>query len=197
MIAEQMNPSTRIPIRARARVVANQADAGGHRLVLEIPDWPGSNPGQFLMLGAGAETGTPRIDPLLRRPMAVYRDLGRVVGAADTRDAPAAAPACIEMLYRVVGRGTTLLSEAQPGQSIFLVGPLGHGFPLEPGAAPALLVGGGTGIASLYELAKALAALGRPVRVLLGARSESDLIGLRDFESLDVELECTTEDGSL
>ena len=193
MVVEQTNPSARIPIRGRARVVANQADAGGHKLVLELPGWPGSTPGQFLMLGAGADSGVPRIDPLLPRPMAVYRDLGRAVAAAD---APAAALPRIEILYRVVGRGTRLLSEAQPGQSISAVGPLGHGFPIEPSTAPALLVGGGTGIASLYELAKALAELGRTVSVLLGARSEPDLIGLRDFESLDLELQCTTEDGS-
>ncbi len=190
MVAEQTNPSARISIRSRARVIANQTDAGGQKLVLEVPGWPGSTPGQFLMLGAGAETGVPRIDPLLPRPMAVYRDLGRAVGAAD-----AASPR-IEILYRVVGRGTRLLSQAQPGQSISLIGPLGHGFPIEPSAAPALLVGGGTGIASLYELAKAIASLGRTVSVLLGARSEPDFIGVRDFESLDVELECTTEDGS-
>jgi dihydroorotate dehydrogenase electron transfer subunit len=122
--------------------------------------------------------------------MAVYRELGRAVGAAS-----AASPR-IEILYRVVGRGTTLLSEARPGQSISLLGPLGHGFPIEPSAAPALLVGGGTGSASLFELAKALAALGRPVSVLLGAASEPDLIGLRDFACLDVELVCATEDGS-
>ncbi len=190
MVAQQMKPSQRIPIRGRARVVANRAQVGAHKLVLEVPGWPGSTPGQFLMLGAGADSGVSRIDPLLPRPMAVYRELGPAVEAA------VAASPRIEILYRVVGRWTTLLSEARPGQSISLLGPLGHGFPIEASAAPALLVGGGTGIASLFELAKALAALGRRVNVLLGARSEPDLIGLEDFARLDVELECATEDGS-
>jgi dihydroorotate dehydrogenase electron transfer subunit len=171
-------------------VLANQPDGHGYKLCLEIPDWPGSTPGQFVMLGAGAEAGVPRWDPLLPRPMAVYRDPGRGVDEADA-ESP-----CIELLFRVTGRGTTLLSEAQPGQQLSVVGPLGRGFPVAAGGAPALLVGGGTGIASLYQLAAALEAVGRPVTVFLGARSDPDLIGRSDFESLAVELVCVTEDGS-
>ncbi|MCA9506453.1 MAG: dihydroorotate dehydrogenase electron transfer subunit [Spirochaetaceae bacterium] len=175
------------PLRTRARVISNEPDGRGRTLRLAVPGWPGAIPGQFLMLGPGAEAGVARRDPLLPRPMAVYRDLGVVSGAAEPS---------IEVLYRVVGRGTTLISEAQPGQSIPLVGPLGRGFPVAPGPGLALLVGGGTGIASLYELARALLRAGRPVLVLLGARSQDDLIGRRDFEALDLELVCATEDGS-
>jgi dihydroorotate dehydrogenase electron transfer subunit len=57
-------------------------------------------------------------------------------------------------------------------------------------------VGGGTGIASLYELARALVGVGRRVVVVLGARGHLDLTGRGEFEDLDVELICTTEDGS-
>ena len=189
MQAQQNDSSPCLPIRVHARVIANRVEGHGHKLVLEVPGWPGARPGQFLMLGAGAEAGAPRHDPLLPRPMAVYRDLG-LDGRADA-EAPR-----IEVLYRVVGRGTTLLSETRPGQTISVVGPLGRGFPIEAGSAPALLVGGGTGIASLHGLAGALAAAGRPVTVLLGARSEPDLMGRADFEALGIELCCTTEDGS-
>jgi dihydroorotate dehydrogenase electron transfer subunit len=77
-----------------------------------------------------------------------------------------------------------------------MVGPLGQGFPdPEPGSR-AVLVGGGTGIASLYEFAARLAS-GRSVRVLLGARSAEDVMGLRDFRALGVALAVATEDGSL
>jgi dihydroorotate dehydrogenase electron transfer subunit len=121
--------------------------------------------------------------------MAVYRD-------CSTRGIDAG-PGEIEILYRVVGRGTTLLAEAEPGQSLSIVGPLGRGFPIEPGGGPALLVGGGSGIASLYELAAALSRAGRPVELVLGARSAADLIGRDDFAALSgVSLVCTTEDGS-
>jgi len=191
LAASQTQPTPQVPIRTLARVVANQPDGHGYKLRLEVPGWPGSEPGQFLMLGPGAEAGVPRQDPLLPRPMAIYRDVSlatsRVAGGVPQ----------IEVLYRVVGRGTTLLSEMLPGQSVSLVGPLGRGFSLDTDCTRALLVGGGTGIASLYELAGALSRAGRAVTVMLGARSEGDLIGREDFEALDVELVCTTEDGSL
>jgi dihydroorotate dehydrogenase electron transfer subunit len=143
------------------------------------------------MIGAGAEAGVPRRDPLLPRPMAIFRDLGphAVDGKATDEQA-------VELLYRIVGRGTTLLAETLPGQFISLVGPLGRGFPIEVGPGLAILVGGGSGIASLYELAQSLIRKGRPVLVILGARSKPDLLARSDFGALDIELLCTTEDGS-
>jgi dihydroorotate dehydrogenase electron transfer subunit len=168
-------------------VLANEADGTGHKLLLAVPDWPGAIPGQFVMVGAGAEAGVPRRDPLLSRPMAVYRELGADADSGQPR---------VELLYRVVGRGTTLLSEAEPGQSISLVGPLGCGFPIASEGGLAILVGGGTGIASLFELARSLRSVGRRVLVILGARSADDLVGRSDFAELDVELLYATEDGS-
>jgi dihydroorotate dehydrogenase electron transfer subunit len=57
------------------------------------------------------------------------------------------------------------------------------------------LVAGGTGIASVFELARWLAGE-RAVSVLLGARSVEDLMAEADFAELDVSLEIATEDGS-
>jgi dihydroorotate dehydrogenase electron transfer subunit len=168
-------------------VLSNDVEGSGRKLLLAVPGWSGSQPGQFVMVGAGAEAGVPRWDPLLPRPMAVYRDLEPAEDSNERR---------VELLYRVVGRGTALLAEAEPGDSISIVGPLGRSFPVGPGDASAILVGGGSGIASLYELARALIVAGREVLVILGARSAIDLIGRGDFEALDLELVCTTEDGS-
>lgn len=178
-------------------MLANEACGNGRKLRLAVRDWPGSIPGQFVMVGAGAMAAVPRRDPLLPRPMAVYRELG------EAEAGPGAEPGerVVELLYRVVGRGTSLLAAAVPGERVSLVGPLGEGFPTGGGAddGEALLVGGGTGIASLYELARALAGRSRKTTVLLGARSAPDLIGRDDFAALvaeGVELVCTTEDGS-
>ena len=182
------------PIRTTATVVSNLLDGPGRKLRLAVPDWPGAVPGQFVMIGAGAEAAVPRQDPLLPRPMAVYRDFGTSAnGEPDASE--------IELLYRIVGRGTRLLAEAKPGEAIKIVGPLGRGFPLETHPSEsaenlAILVGGGTGIASLYELAVALLGLGRSVLVILGARSASDFMASADFNALDAELICTTDDGS-
>jgi dihydroorotate dehydrogenase electron transfer subunit len=94
--------------------------------------------------------------------------------------------AALDVLYKISGRGTALLAAARPGERVRTVGPLGRGFPLPEPGERALLVGGGTGIASLFDLAARARAHG-PVTVLLGARSAADL---------GVELRLATEDGS-
>lgn len=119
-------------------------------------------------------TGSHR-DPLLGRPMAVYRG----------------GPEDLEFRFKVVGRGTRILSTLSAGEGVGVVGPLGNGFP-DP-APGTVLVGGGTGIASLYGVARS--APGR-VRVLLGGRTREAVMGLEDFESLGTDLAIATDDGS-
>jgi len=176
------------PLRVDAEVVRNAKEGGvNHRLVLACDGFEGFAPGQFAMLSAGARTSARRSDPLLPRPMALYR-ARTVAGRAE-----------LEILYKVHGRGTALLAEALPGQRVRVVGPLGTPFPIpkEGGGTPSILVGGGTGTASLFELARRASRSG-PVAVLLGARSSADLMAVDDFEALGepVEVAVATEDGS-
>ena len=173
------------PIRALARVVS-LADEGGvnRRLVLALPEWPGNAPGQFVMLSPGERGSAPRFDPLLPRPRAVYRARA-VAGGTE-----------LEILFKVHGRGTALLADADPGSRIAVVGPLGTPFPDPPAGARALIVAGGTGIASVYELARRLHEQDVSVRVLLGARTAADLMGVADFAACGVDLAVATEDGS-
>jgi len=179
-VTDRSNP----PIRAEAEIVAIGDEAGANRrLSLRVTGWPGFDPGQFVMLSPGPSTAVPRSDPLLPRPMAVYRASARG-GAAD-----------VEILFKVTGRGTALLGAARLGERVRVVGPLGRGFPQPEPGERAVIVAGGTGVASVYELAARLApAIG--VRVLLGARTRDDLLGRDDFASLDVALEIATDDGS-
>jgi dihydroorotate dehydrogenase electron transfer subunit len=172
------------PIRTDAAVVENRSEGGANRrLRLQVDGWLGFGPGQFVMLSPGARADVGRSDPLLPRPMAVYRA------------APAGAGAVVEILYKVSGRGTGLLADALPGQRVALVGPLGRSFELPASGERAILVAGGTGIASVYELAARTRAK-TEVSVLLGARTRDDLMGVEDFESLGVDLRLATEDGS-
>jgi dihydroorotate dehydrogenase electron transfer subunit len=172
------------PIRDEAEIVRNVSEgASNWRLTLRVPGWPGFQPGQFAMLSAGARQAVGRTDPLLPRPMAVYR-AEAADGGAD-----------VEILYKRTGRGTALLAEALPGQRVAIVGPLGKAFPPPRAGERAIIVAGGTGIASVYELAARLAGL-HPVEVLFGARTASDLMAVEDFEALEVSLRVATEDGS-
>jgi dihydroorotate dehydrogenase electron transfer subunit len=173
------------PLRVDAQVVSNDAEGeASRRLVLRIEEgWPEAEPGQFLMLSPGTRGRVERYDPLLPRPMAIFR--ARRIGEA----------AEVEVLYKVVGRGTSLLADARPGEEVRLVGPLGRGFPEPAPDERVILVGGGTGIASLFELARRSAKRAR-ISVLLGARTASDLMGRADFEGLDADLHLATEDGS-
>ena len=165
------------PVRVDAAVLANGPEPGGWRLALRVPGWPGSAPGHFVMLSPGALGAAERSDPLLPRPMAVFRADGDR----------------IEVLYKVTGRGTALLSETRPGERVRVVGPLGRAFAPPASGARAVLIGGGTGIASLYDLAARLP--GR-TEVLLGARSAPDLMAREDFAALGAGLRVATEDGS-
>jgi len=173
------------PLRVDSEVLANAAEGGvNRRLVLRVAEgWPEAQPGQFLMLSPGTRGGAERYDPLLPRPMAIFRT--RRMGGE----------AAVEVLYKVVGRGTSLLADARPGDVVRLVGPLGRGFPEPSPGERVLLVGGGTGVASLFELARRSSTRAR-VSVLLGARTAADLMGRADFESLDADLQVATDDGS-
>jgi dihydroorotate dehydrogenase electron transfer subunit len=171
------------PLRGVATVAGLRHEGGAnYRLALRIDGWEGFEPGQFMMLSPGPLGAAPRSDPLLPRPMAVYRQRSEAGGAV------------IEILFKRHGRGTALLTGCAEGSQLAFVGPLGHGFPA-PQAPRALLVAGGTGIASVYELAARLAR-GGSVQVLLGARRAGDLMGEADFAALGVGLRVATEDGS-
>jgi dihydroorotate dehydrogenase electron transfer subunit len=115
--------------------------------------------------------------------MAVYRAEAGVGGSH------------VEILYKLVGRGTALLAEALPGQRVAIVGPLGQAFPPPQSGERVIIVAGGTGIASVFELAARLAGA-HPVEVLFGARTASDLMAREDFEALEISLRVATEDGS-
>ena len=173
------------PLRSDAEVVSLAAEGGvNRRLVLSVEGWPGSVPGQFVMLSPGALGAAERSDPLLPRPMAVYRQEPHDGGAR------------VEILFKIHGRGTALLADARAGEKVRLVGPLGRGFALPDAGETPLLVAGGTGIASVYELAAALVSAGVPPVVLLGARKAADLMGEADFAALGGSLHVATEDGS-
>jgi len=145
-----------------------------------------AQPGQFVMVRVN-----PSIDPLIRRPFGVFD-----VGVQQPAYTGAAAQPYLEILYRVVGKGTAMLAALHETDLLDIIAPLGTGFDLGPAGEEKLIVGGGVGLAPLYLLAKELVKQS-PVRLFAGGRSKDDVLCITEFERLGVECYTATEDGSL
>ena len=161
---------------------------GYWRIRLTAPqEFGAAKPGQFVMVRIGGG-----IDPLLRRPFAIF-DIGTHVPA----QSGAVPQVCFEMLYKVVGKGTALLASHHAGEIIDVLGPLGTGFDQGSDDEEKLIVGGGIGLAPLYPLCKELTQKKSPVRLFVGGRTQADILCLEDFKALGVDCHVATEDGSL
>ena len=75
---------------------------------------PKLKPGHFIHMRIG--TG---VDPLLRRPFGV----NKVIKKGNKT--------VLGIVYRVVGKGTTLMTEKCCGETVDLLGPLGNGFSID------------------------------------------------------------------
>ena len=140
-------------------------------------------PGQFVMVQVG-KRGTP----LLRRPFSICGLMGGH-GRAEG----------VELLVKVVGPGTRRLTDTGVGESVNLLGPLGHGFRVGVNDRSIYLAAGGIGVAPIRFLAGDLIAKGvRPedCRVFLGGRSHQDLLCRDDFRDWGIAVILTTDDGT-
>src|SRR3989338_6411719 len=99
------------------------------------------------------------IDPLLRRPFGVYMIIDEG----------------IEILYKVVGKGTRLMTGLRQGDMVDMLGPLGNGFLLDSGKKDILMVAGGIGIAPFYLLAESCQLSAISLKLLFGGRGKDDL----------------------
>ena len=103
------------------------------------------------------------------------------------------------MLYKVVGKGTAALALQKPGDIVDILGPLGTGFLIPRGAKRIYFACGGIGVAPLVFLVSQLRRRNADLskcRVFIGGRSQEDLLCLRDFEQLGLNVQTTTDDGS-
>jgi len=103
----------------------------------------------------------------------------------------------IRFIYMRVGKTTHELSHLAAGDSLAdVVGPLGIPTHTE-GVGRVAVVGGGVGAAVAYPVARAMAAAGAEVTVILGARNAELLILEDAFRALPLkELIVMTDDGS-
>jgi dihydroorotate dehydrogenase electron transfer subunit len=178
-------------------VTGNRSLSGSHFLLsVESPrQAQAARPGQFAMLRI-----LGRSDILLRRPMSIYNLKAK--NSEGENDPKPDSLRILQFLYKVVGRGTKLMSELKPGDQVGLLGPLGHGFfeeeylPRAREVNEILHVAGGIGIAALLLPAKRLAEAGFRQRLFFGGGSKADLVGVEDFRPLMRGMLLATEDGS-
>ncbi|HEY0319261.1 MAG TPA: dihydroorotate dehydrogenase electron transfer subunit [Solirubrobacterales bacterium] len=175
------------PFGRRLCEVSDSRPSGGYRVFSLVDrEGPEPEPGQFYMLATAGRWGGEGGRPFLPRAISV----------AET--GPAAAGVRLDFLIEAVGPGTERFGELEPGDEVWVTGPLGNAFAeprqVRPGAAGAILVGGGIGIAPLALLRRRFAARNVPARVLLGFRDETHCGGLDDlFACCEVRL--ASEDG--
>ena len=103
----------------------------------------------------------------------------------------------ITQIYKVVGRGTEIMSRMQAGEKLDVLTGLGNGFSLSAATERPLLVGGGVGVPPLYNLARKLKAAGKRVQVVLGFNRADEIFYADEFEALGVEVHIATVDGSV
>lgn len=131
-------------------------------------------PGQFYMLAAEESWGAGEDErPWLPRAFSFCRARGGWLG----------------FILEDVGPGTHRLAQLQPGDRLWLTGPLGSGFS-PPEAGRPLLVGGGIGVAPILCWSDEL---GPDAAVLLGFRAAGYAQAAGLFES---EPALVTDDGS-
>lgn len=150
------------------------------RLRLALPRECGSLevlPGQFVEVKIDNSPST-----YLRRPISIC-------------DFDANAPG-MTLLIRRAGAGTEHLCNLPAGSEINIVGPLGNGFTIPAAGSTALLAGGGIGVAPLILLGKRMKEAGVKVKILLAARTASEILLLDEFAAIG-EVAVSTDDGSM
>lgn len=132
-----------------------------------------SAPGQFINI---------KIESLyLRRPISIF-----------DYDAEG-----LTIIYKVVGKGTELMSEMKKGVQLDCLVGLGNGFDTSASGENPVVVGGGVGVPPMYCLAKKLLAEGKNVTAILGFNTADEIFCKEDFEAIGVKTIVTTVDGSV
>jgi dihydroorotate dehydrogenase electron transfer subunit len=209
-----------------ASVAANTPLCREHfRLVLSLPHFPMTQPGQFVqVLCADFDAGESADGEFDWQPGARLNLTGhelqqatsvlrRPFSLAGRRDTDGRVE--LDLIHRVVGLGTHWLADLRVGHKVGILGPLGNAFTPPPLDGIALLVGGGVGIPPMLYLAAALASQSRQAIAFSGAVTR-DLLPLTitddspvnqndppvprynisEFASHQIPAVITTDDGS-
>ncbi|MFL5328922.1 MAG: dihydroorotate dehydrogenase electron transfer subunit [Gemmataceae bacterium] len=182
-------------VQSRVDVILNEPLARNtFRIRLATPEIAQRiRPGQFVMLRLASGD-----DPLLGRPFALYDTILDSTGK----------PIAIDIVYLVVGKITTALSQLQSAEKVVCWGPLGKGYqPFSPVEHVALVAGG---IGQTPFLAYTRELLGergygdrqarktvQRVSLYYGVRTADLAAGVEEFRRAGAEVHLATDDGSL
>jgi len=125
------------------------------------------------------------IDPFFRRAFSIA-DFDAAAGE-------------LEIIYKVVGRGTSILGHKVRGDEVDIIGPLGNRFSPVSGQKTVVIVAGGVGFPPLYFLARHLVEKGHDAGKILffyGGRAKDDLVEMSRIKKLGVKFIPCTDDGS-
>jgi len=163
--------------------LVEKRDLGGDifKLTFEAADMAAKlEPGNFVHIRT-----SKYLDPFFRRAMSI-------LSAESDR---------FSVFFRVVGRGTKLMSETPEGELMDVVGPLGNLFTLPRPDETAILVAGGTGMPPLHFLTRRFIEKsiipGDQIVFLCGISSSRDKAIAEYPESLGIRLEISSDDGSI
>lgn len=166
------------------RVAANRTlDENGRYFRLTISGFHSSKkiyPGQFVHIKVADGN-----DPFFRRAFSVadYDQSSRR----------------LDIVYKVVGKGTGHLAALAKEDPIDLIGPLGNSFSDISKNKTLVIAAGGIGLPPLYFLARSLIARGHdPKRIIFfyGGRTRRDLVDMSRVRKLGVRFIPCTDDGS-
>ena len=146
---------------------------GLYQLVLDAPQIAAAAQcGQFVHIACGEGN-------LLRRPISICE-------AGEGR---------LRIVFQVKGEGTKWLAARKAGDTLDVLGPLGHGFDTAALGARPVFLGGGIGVPPMLQAAKCAKAAGAAPRAVLGFRNRGAVILEEDFRAV-CETFVTTDDGS-
>ncbi len=156
------------------KVISNKRIAKNvYEMKLSGDTSPIINPGQFVNIKIQSE--------FLRRPISI----------CDFDDTT------LTLIYKVVGKGTSIMSAMQENTWLDILIALGNGFNTNESGEKPVLIGGGVGVPPMFKLAKELISEGKDVSVILGFNKEEEIFYKEEFEKIGAKTYVTTVDGSV
>lgn len=102
----------------------------------------------------------------------------------------------IRIVFQIVGKTSEELSTLEEGEELYsFIGPLGRKTEIDK-YGTVITVGGGTGIACIHPITRALKEAGNKVISIIGARNKDLIIMEKELKLASSELIVTTDDGS-